>query len=99
MTGKYRSEHDLSQSARGGGVKKFLNPRGYKILAALDKVAAAYEATPAAIALAWIMARPGITAPIASATSMGQLKELVKSTAITLDSDSVNALNTASVYQ
>jgi len=78
LTGKYRSENDLSQSGRGHGIKRFLNPRGYKILAALDKVAAEYEVTPASVALAWIIARPGITAPIASATSIKQLNELVK---------------------
>jgi len=73
LTGKYRSENDLSQSSRGAGVKKFLNPRGYKILAALDKVAAEYKVTQASVALAWIIARPGITAPIASATSIKQM--------------------------
>jgi len=98
LTGKYRSEHDLSQSSRGQGVKKMLNPRGYKILAALDKVAADYATTPASIALAWIMARPGITAPIASATSIKQLNELVKATAINLKSDAIDLLNSASSY-
>src|SRR6202012_1286726 len=65
LTGKYRSENDLSKSSRGQGVKKYLNPRGYKILAELDRVAAEYDATPASVALAWLIARPGITAPIA----------------------------------
>ncbi len=98
LTGKYRSENDLSQSSRGQGVKKFLNPRGYKILAALDKVAADYNATPAAVALAWIMARPGITAPIASATSIQQLNELTKATELKLGSDAITLLTTASSY-
>ena len=98
LTGKYRSENDLSQSARGAGVKQFLNPRGYKILAALDKVAAEYNSTPASIALTWIMARPGITAPIASATSIKQLDDLVKSTALHLNSDAIDLLNSASKY-
>jgi aryl-alcohol dehydrogenase-like predicted oxidoreductase len=98
LTGKYRSEHDLSQSRRGQGVKKFLNPRGYKILAALDKVAAEYNATPAAVALAWIIARPGITAPIASATSVRQLNELVKATELDLNNDAVDFLNAARSY-
>lgn len=98
LTGKYRSENDLSQSSRGQGVKKFLNPRGYKILAALDKVAADYNTTPAGIALAWVMARPGITAPIASATSIKQLGELIKSTQLTLKSDVIDLLNKASYY-
>jgi aryl-alcohol dehydrogenase-like predicted oxidoreductase len=98
LTGKYRSENDLSQSSRGGGVKKFLNPRGYKILAALDKVAAQYETTQASIAIAWVIARPGITAPIASATTIKQLHELVKSTELNLDHDAIDLLNSASSY-
>jgi len=98
LTGKYRSEHDLSQSVRGGGVKKMLNPRGYKILAALDKIAAEMDVTQATVSLAWIMARPGITAPIASATSTKQLNELVKSTALRLSSDAIDLLNKASKY-
>jgi aryl-alcohol dehydrogenase-like predicted oxidoreductase len=98
LTGKYRSENDLQQSSRGAGVKNMLNPRGYKILAALDKVAADVHASQAAVALAWIMARPGITAPIASATTLQQLDELVKSTGLTLNSDAIDLLNSASKY-
>jgi aryl-alcohol dehydrogenase-like predicted oxidoreductase len=98
LTGKYRSENDLSLSSRGAGVKKMLDPRGYKILAALDKVATEMNVSQAAIALAWIMARPGITAPIASATTIKQLNELVKSTEISLSSDAVDLLNSASKY-
>jgi len=98
LTGKYRSENDLSQSSRGAGVKKMLDPRGYKILAALDKVAADMDVSQAAVALAWIMARPGITAPIASATSIKQLNELVKSTELNLSSDAIDLLNSASKY-
>ena len=74
LTGKYRSEADFSKSARGPGMKKFMNPRGMKILAALDDVAKRYNATPAQISLAWLMARPGVTAPIASATNLDQLR-------------------------
>jgi aryl-alcohol dehydrogenase-like predicted oxidoreductase len=98
LTGKYRSENDLSQSRRGQGVKKFLNPRGYKILAALDKVAATYETGPAGIALAWVMARPGITAPIASATSIKQLGGLTKAMELALDVNAIDLLNSASSY-
>lgn len=98
LTGKYRSEHDLSKSSRGQGVKKFLNPHGYRILSALDKVAAEHSATPASIALAWIIARKGITAPIASATSIEQLQELTKAVSIKLSGDSIDLLNTASSY-
>src|SRR5688572_9383066 len=68
MSGKYRSEADLGKSPRGGGVQKYLNPRGFRILAALDAVSSRHSAKPAEVALAWVMARPGITAPIASAT-------------------------------
>ncbi|HEY8927899.1 MAG TPA: aldo/keto reductase [Mucilaginibacter sp.] len=98
LTGKYRSENDLSQSSRGQGVKKFLNPRGYKILSGLDKIAAEYNSTPASIALAWLMARRGITAPIASATSIEQLDDLVKSTELKLSSGAIDLLNIASSY-
>jgi aryl-alcohol dehydrogenase-like predicted oxidoreductase len=98
LTGKYRTENDLSKSKRGQGVKKFLNPRGYKILAALDKVAAEYNATPASVALAWVIARPGITAPIASATNIHQLNELTKATILDLKSDAITLLNSASSY-
>src|SRR5690606_10020185 len=77
LSGKYRSEADLGKSPRGGGIKSYLEPRGFRILAALDDVSARHAATPAEVALAWIMARPGITAPIASATSTAQLESLV----------------------
>ncbi|MBD1367272.1 aldo/keto reductase [Mucilaginibacter sp. ZT4R22] len=98
LTGKYRSEADLDKSKRGGGIKKYLNPRGYKILAALDKVAAEYNATPAAVALAWVMARPGITGPIASATSIQQLKEIGKAAELNLSPEATELLTTASSY-
>ena len=98
LTGKYRSEGDLTKSPRGGGVKKYLNGRGYKILAALDKIAGEYNATPESIALAWVMARPGITGPIASATSIHQLKELTKAAELKLSGESITLLTTASNY-
>jgi aryl-alcohol dehydrogenase-like predicted oxidoreductase len=96
LTGKYRSEADFSKSARGGGMKKYLNPRGYRILAALDEVAAQHASTPASVALAWLMARPSITAPIASATNLKQLETLVAATRLTLDEASIELLNQAS---
>jgi aryl-alcohol dehydrogenase-like predicted oxidoreductase len=96
LTGKYRSEADLSKSARGAGVKKYLNDRGFRILAALDQVALGYRATPAQVSLAWLMARPGITAPIASATSIDQLNQLADATEIELDPASIALLNHAS---
>jgi len=98
LTGKYRSENDLSQSSRGQGVKKFLNAHGYKILSGLDKIAAEYNSTPTSVALAWLMARPGITAPIASATSIEQLNDLIKSTELKLSSGAIDLLNIASSY-
>src|SRR5215207_2934636 len=72
LTGKYRSEADFGKSARGQRMSKYLNERGRRILAALDEVAAQHRATPAQVALAWLIARPGLTAPIASATSLYQ---------------------------
>jgi len=96
LTGKYRSEADFAKSARGGGMSKYLNPRGLRILAALDRVAADKHATPAAAALAWLVDRPGLTAPIASATSVEQLGELIAATRLRLDADAVRALDQAS---
>ncbi|OZB69077.1 MAG: alcohol dehydrogenase, partial [Lysobacterales bacterium 13-68-4] len=90
---------DLTKSAaRGGAVKKYLDARGMKILAALDAVAAAHGATPAQVALAWLMARPGITAPIASATSVAQLEELLGAARLVLATDEIAALERASAY-
>jgi aryl-alcohol dehydrogenase-like predicted oxidoreductase len=98
LTGKYRSEADLSQSARGGGVKKYLNDRGFKILKALDEVASQYKTTPASVAIAWVIARPGVTAPIASATSIKQLHDTTQAVHLKLDSGAVALLNEASSY-
>jgi aryl-alcohol dehydrogenase-like predicted oxidoreductase len=96
LTGKYRSEQDLGSRARGGSIKRFLNERGFRILRALDKVAKEYDATPAQIALAWLIARPSITAPIASATSIEQLNELLRATTLHLDDAAIQTLNEAS---
>jgi aryl-alcohol dehydrogenase-like predicted oxidoreductase len=99
LSGKYRSEADVNKSARGGGVvKNYLNERGLRILSALDEVAAQYHTTPAAIALAWLLTRPSISAPIASATSTTQVEELAKAVQIKLDADAVEKLNEASAY-
>ena len=95
LTGKYRSEKDLAGSARAYRVKEMLNERGLRILAALDAVAADYNATPAQIALAWLRAH-GVTAPIASATSVKQLEELIGFVRIELDSEAVAKLDAAS---
>jgi aryl-alcohol dehydrogenase-like predicted oxidoreductase len=96
LTGKYRSESDLGKSPRGAGVKKYLNPRGFRILAALDEVAKDLHSTPGKVALAWLIARPSITAPIASATSLAQLNDLVDATKLELDPASIEILNQAS---
>lgn len=96
LTGKYRSESDLSKSARGGGIKKYLNDRGQRILRALDEVSRELAATPAQVSLAWLIARPSITAPIASATNADQLKDLVAATELRLSAESIRKLDDAS---
>lgn len=96
LTGKYRSEADLSKSPRGGGAKKYMTDRGMRILAALDEVAGGHGATPAQVALAWVMAQPGLTAPIASATSVAQLQELMGAAELSLSAEDLKALDVAS---
>src|SRR6202142_2539431 len=97
LTGKYRPPADAAKSARGKGVvEKFLNERGLKILAALDDVGRRQGASPASVALAWAMARPSITAPIASATTVDQLGELAAATRLHLDPAAIEQLNAAS---
>ena len=98
LTGKYRSAEDLADRARADMVKKYLDERGLRILAALDKVARQHGLTPVKIALAWLIAQPSITAPIASATSLEQLQELIEATDVELDGSSVDLLNEASAY-
>lgn len=95
LTGKYRSEADLAKSVRGQSVKAYLNERGLRILAALDEAAAELHATPARIALAWLIARPSITAPIASATSLSQLTDLIEAARLTLPFGVIERLNRA----
>src|SRR5208282_2128141 len=96
LTGKYRSEKDLSKSPRGKGVKEYLTPRGFRVLDTLDQVAKQYSSTPSKVALAWLMARPSVTAPIASASNLNQLNDLVESTKLKLDRSSIELLNHAS---
>jgi aryl-alcohol dehydrogenase-like predicted oxidoreductase len=96
LTGKYRSENDLSKSPRGQKVKAYLNERGFRILFALDKVAKDKNSSAAQVALAWLMARPSVTAPIASATTTEQLSELIGATELKLDPTSIELLNWAS---
>ncbi len=96
LTGKYRPDGDFTQSPRGAGVKAMLDERGLRILAALDEVAARTKSTPASVALAWLMARPSITAPIASATTLDQLEELIAAPRLKLDAEAVTQLDDAS---
>jgi aryl-alcohol dehydrogenase-like predicted oxidoreductase len=93
LTGKYRTEADLEGRSRGRTVKPYLTARGLKILAALDAAAQAVGASPAQVALAWIMAHPAITAPLASATSVEQLDELMGAARLKLPADVLEALN------
>ncbi len=96
LTGKYRTTADLQKSARGGGVgPKYLNEKGLSILAALDTVGGRLGATPAQVALAWVMAQPGLTAPIASATSAEQVNELLKATELKLGAADLDMLSRA----
>jgi aryl-alcohol dehydrogenase-like predicted oxidoreductase len=98
LTGKYRTEADLAKSARGATVKKYLNDRGLRILTALDKVAARYKASPSQVALAWLATRPGVTAPIASATNLDQFNDLVAAMRLELDATAAGELDRASAW-
>ncbi|RBL90817.1 aldo/keto reductase [Chitinophaga flava] len=99
LSGKYRSQDDIAKSkARGKKALNYLNDRGMRILAALDQVAARYNSTPAGVALAWLLTRPAITAPIASATDIAQLREIMHGVQLQLDHEAVVLLNTASHY-
>jgi aryl-alcohol dehydrogenase-like predicted oxidoreductase len=96
LSGKYRSAADLGQSPRGAAVGRYFNERGDRVLAALDTVAAAHQARPAEVALAWVMAQPGVTAPIASATSVEQIESLIRSATLSLSPAEIAQLNQAS---
>jgi aryl-alcohol dehydrogenase-like predicted oxidoreductase len=99
LTGKYKSEADVANKARGDFVKKYLNDRGFRIIDALDQVSKRLHAKPVQVALAWLIARPTVTAPIASATTLKQLKELIAATKLQLDDASMELLNQASDYR
>jgi len=97
LTGKYRSAEDVAKSPRGGMVvKKYLNERGLKIVAALDRAADQTGSTPGQVAIAWLLAQPGITSPIASATSIAQLQDLAKAARLRLPAETLQRLNAAS---
>lgn len=95
LSGKYRREADLAQSVRGGSISVYLNPKGYRILQALDDVAARHNTRPAGVALAWMMAQPGIVAPIASATKPEQLEELLAAVQLDLSAEDLAVLTDA----
>ena len=96
LTGKYRSSDDLGKSVRGRGMDKYLTDRGFNVLGALDDIADELDATPAQVALAWLAAQPGVTAPIASATRVEQLEELLDVFTLELSADQMNRLSAAS---
>jgi len=96
LSGKYRSKADTAGKARANGVEKYLNERGFRILAALDAVAKAHRAKPAEVALAWLIAREGVTAPIASATSLEQVDSLARATKLALSAEEIGSLTVAS---
>jgi aryl-alcohol dehydrogenase-like predicted oxidoreductase len=93
LTGKYRSEQDLGKSVRGKGIQKYLDARGKKILSVLDEISGKCKTAPATIALAWLMTRPAVVAPIASATNVQQLGELLKAVEFKLDKESIQKLS------
>ena len=93
LSGKYRGEADVKDKARGRGAGKYLNEKGFAVLTALDAIAREYQSTPAAVALAWLIARPGITAAIASATNPDQLNVLVAAASLNLDADAIARLS------
>ncbi len=96
LTGKYRSVEDIAGKARAHSNQKYLNPRGLRVLGALDRISVARNVTPAEVALAWLMAQPTVTAPIASATSVAQLEKLIAATRLALSAEELADLNAAS---
>ncbi len=98
LTGKYRSKADFDKSPRGGGMEKFLDERGLRILDALDEVAAESNSTPAAVALAWLLHRPSVTAPIVSATTSEQLESIIEAPKLDLDANIIRHLTSASAW-
>lgn len=96
LTGKYRDEDDLSKSQRGEGARKYLNPKGFEVLKALDQISSDHDSDPATVALAWLLAQPLVTAPIVSATSTSQLKTLFAAPQLELSNEDIELLNAAS---
>jgi aryl-alcohol dehydrogenase-like predicted oxidoreductase len=98
LTGKYRTKDDLAKSPRGGDMDKYFDERGLKILDALDEISAQYNSNPAAVALAWLIQRPSVTAPIVSATSTSQLESIIKAPLLELDANALRFLTAASAF-
>lgn len=98
LTGKYRTDEDLNKSQRGKDVQKYLDTRGLKILDALDEISLEHKTTPAVVALAWLLHRTSVTAPIASATSLNQLESIIKAPQLELNDSEIKRLNEASAY-
>lgn len=98
LSGKYRSAEDLAKSARGGRVEDYLNERGFQILKGLDQVSKKYNCSIATVAIAWLLKRKSVTAPIVSATSIEQLDQVLSATKLNLDEDSIQILNNMSRY-
>ena len=99
LTGKYRTKAHLADKPRAAAVEKYLNDFGMNVLAALDRVAAHSGATPGQVALAWLAAQPGVTAPIASATTVGQVEELLGAMRLNLTAEQLAILNTVSAQK
>ena len=97
LTGKYRTKDDLGQSVRGGRMGELLEGKGKAVLDAMDSVVEATGATHAQVALAWLIAQPGVTAPIASATSVKQIEDLLPAMTLELTKDQLDALTDAGV--
>jgi len=98
LTGKYRSKEDIGKSPRGGKMENYFNERGFRILEALDVVAKEYNTTPASVALAWLIQRPSVTAPIVSATSLSQLDSIIQAPELDLDANSIALLTANSAW-
>ena len=98
LTGKYRNEQDLSGRARGPAVQKYLNADGFRVISTLNEIAEQYDSKIGQVAVAWLMARPSVTAPIVSATNMEQLQELLDSAELSLGEENINKIDKASVF-
>lgn len=96
LSGKYRGKEDSAKSVRGGGATRYLHEKGLNVLKALDEISVKHSCKPASVALAWLLAQKSVTAPIASATSVEQLKEIASSIHLKLDAKDIELLNLSS---